>query len=156
MLPDDVINTDKLTQYLREFEDRITSKIKRETLEATFPVGSIYHSYSVSTSPAAVLGFGTWTAIAGRVLVGIDAGQTEFDTINETGGAKTHTLTIAEIPSHNHGNGRRYHTPDVNDGTAAASGAAAWGAQQLANTGGGGSHNNLQPYIVVYMWYRSA
>ena len=66
-----------------------------------YPVGAVYISV-VSTSPATLFG-GTWVAFgAGRVLVGIDAGQPEFDTVEETGGAKTHTLSAAEMPSHTH------------------------------------------------------
>jgi hypothetical protein len=58
-----------------------------------WPVGSVFISV-VSTNPNTLLGGGTWAAFgAGRVLVGIDAGQTEFDTVEENGGAKTHTLT---------------------------------------------------------------
>jgi len=60
-------------------------------LQRLWPVGSIFLS-AVATDPAALLGFGTWTAIgAGRVLVGQDAAQTEFDTLGETGGSKTST-----------------------------------------------------------------
>ena len=57
-------------------------------LETVYPVGSVYTNKTVSTNPATLFGFGTWTAIAGRVVVGLDAGQTEFDTAGETGGAK--------------------------------------------------------------------
>jgi len=67
-----------------------------------FPIGSIYTAV-VPTNPATLLGFGTWTAFgAGRVLVGIDPSQSEFDTVEKTGGAKTHTLTTAELASHTH------------------------------------------------------
>lgn len=54
-----------------------------------FPVGSVFIAV-VSTNPATLLGYGTWSAFgAGRVMVGFDSGQTEFDTVEETGGAKT-------------------------------------------------------------------
>jgi hypothetical protein len=83
-----------------------------------FPVGSIYLSV-VSTNPGTLLGYGTWSAIgAGRVLVGLDSGDTDFDTVEETGGAKTkaisahagtavadhasHTHTYTEVPNHVH------------------------------------------------------
>jgi hypothetical protein len=66
-----------------------------------YPVGSIYTSV-INTSPSTYFG-GTWSVFAsGRTLVGVDTGQTEFDTVQETGGAKTHTLTEAQIPSHTH------------------------------------------------------
>jgi len=119
-----------------------------------WPVGSIYTSV-VSTNPNTLFGFGTWTAFgAGRVLVGIDAGQTEFDTVEETGGSKTHTLSTAEMPAHTH-------DVTVNGSVAAGSGPGS-GATQAGetktstSTGGGGAHNNLQPYIVVYFWKRTA
>lgn len=119
-----------------------------------YPVGAVYISV-VSTSPATLFG-GTWVAFgAGRVLVGIDAGQIEFDTVEKTGGAKTHTLTSAEMPSHTHsvqviGNGTNTGGgyPNAQDPAGAASTTAA--------TGGGGAHNNLQPYIVCYFWKRTA
>lgn len=76
---------------------------------AAWPVGSIFFS-AVSTNPATLLGFGTWSAIgAGRVLIGIDAGDVDFDTLGETGGAKTSahahgagTLLPSAHPSHSH------------------------------------------------------
>lgn len=59
------------------------------TLAEVYPVGCIYTS-TVSTNPATVFGFGTWAAFgAGRVLVGVDSGDADFDTAEETGGAKT-------------------------------------------------------------------
>lgn len=123
--------------------------------QVLYPVGSIYTNASDNTNPGTLLGFGTWTAFGtGRVLVGIDSGQTEFDTIGETGGAKTHTLTIAEMPAHTHtvastllkleGAGASF--APLTTGSSVSSGSA----------GGGGAHNNLQPYVVVYMWQRTA
>ena len=65
-----------------------------------YPVGAIFTSVS-PTNPATSLGVGTWEAFgAGRALVGVDTTQTEFDTVEETGGAKTHTLTESEMPAH--------------------------------------------------------
>lgn len=58
-------------------------------LNEPFPVGSIFIS-AVATDPATLLGYGTWSAIgAGRVLVGLNSGDTDFDALGETGGAKT-------------------------------------------------------------------
>lgn len=70
-------------------------------VSAAYPIGAVYMSV-VSTNPATLFGFGTWAAIAGRFLVGHDAGQVEFDTVEETGGAKTaqaSAQTFAGSPS---------------------------------------------------------
>lgn len=91
--------------------------------------------------------------LKGKVVVGQDTGQTEFDVLSETGGAKTHTLTTAEIPAHTHPvsagtlitkGGSTYY---FNQGTTTAD--RAQDASVAANTGGGGAHNNLQPYMVL-------
>ena len=128
-----------------------------------YPVGSIYINATNSTNPATLLGFGTWSSFgAGRVLVGIDSSDTDFDTSEETGGAKTHTLTTAELPSHTHTHtvetGRSFSSSIGNapvvqgsDNTVLSSSAVT-----TSSTGGGAAHNNLQPYIVVYMWKRTA
>ena len=129
-----------------------------EILDMVYPVGAIYMSVN-STSPATLFG-GTWVAWGtGRVPVGVDTSQTEFDTVEETGGEKTHTLTVNEIPSHNHklglsaggnetGYGLNYEYSNN------------WryyqGTDIIESTGGGQAHNNLQPYITCYMWKRTA
>lgn len=129
-------------------------------ISAAWPVGSVFISV-VSTNPATLLGFGTWSAFAaGRVLVGIDAGQSEFDTVEETGGAKTHTLTTGEMPAHTHVVTSQTATTggatSYEHGTLDTSSAEAEATEVTGSTGGGGAHNNLQPYIVVYMWKRTA
>jgi hypothetical protein len=130
-------------------------------LSSVYPVGSVYINASVSTNPATLLGFGTWEAFgAGRVMVGLDAGQTEFDTLGETGGAKTHTLTVNEIPSHSHTTVVNLSNPDSPNSTPAVTNSAnnsgTFDPVADGATGGGLAHNNLQPYIVVYMWKRTA
>lgn len=81
-----------------------------------YPVGSVYINIISSDNPSSLLGFGTWSEISGRVLVGQDTGDTAFDTLGETGGAKTHTVTENEMPvhthtqnSHNHSQNSHYH-----------------------------------------------
>lgn len=171
--------------------------VSRTTYSALFAViGVIYGAGDGSTT------FGL-PNLKGRVPVGLDAGQTEFDTLGETGGAKTHTLTAAEMPahthvqdahthvqnSHNHTQDAHNHTQNAHnhglsegqtDGAgsfmdrsnaasattavtdnATATNIAATATNQVAtavnqnatatnqNTGGGGAHNNLQPFIVL-------
>jgi microcystin-dependent protein len=73
-----------------------------EILGAVYPVGCIYTS-TVSTNPNTLFGFGTWTAFGtGRVLIGIDSGDTKFDSVEETGGAETATLAETNLAAHTH------------------------------------------------------
>ena len=71
---------------------------KINVLQTVFPIGSIYTSYNVNTNPASLLGFGTWAAIQGRMLIGASSAYPA----TSTGGAATHTLTVSEMPSHSH------------------------------------------------------
>ena len=119
-----------------------------------YPVGSIYFNAAVATNPATLLGFGTWAAYGGgRVMVGVHSSGT-FDGLNETGGAETHTLSVNELPSHTHQFADNTGTTNVSiddishtikDRVTSTTGA----------TGGGAAHNNIQPYITVYMWKRT-
>lgn len=90
--------------------------------------------------------------LRGRVPVGRDGGQSEFDVMGETGGAKAHTLSVAEMPAHSHPNpaGGQYW---VGGGSSIFAGGATYAGTLAAatgqSTGGGGAHNNLQPYIVL-------
>lgn len=79
-------------------------------LSLAWPIGSVYIAV-VGTSPATLLGFGTRSAIgSGKVLVGQDTNDTDFDVLEETGGEKTHTLTTSEMPSHTHTQDSHNHT----------------------------------------------
>jgi hypothetical protein len=122
-------------------------------LNVVYPIGSVYTNYSVSTNPGTLLGIGTWVAIAGRVVVGLDGTQTEFDTAGETGGAKTHTLTTDEIPAHTHTYYKGGLTGDV---AGPGFNYLQTSLQNTGSTGGGSAHNNLQPYVVCYVWRRTA
>ena len=131
------------------------------TALGAWPVGSVFIAV-VSTSPAILLGGGTWVAFgAGRVLVGLDVGDASFDTAEETGGAKTHTLTAAEMPAHVHRERRHATTTGALSGPTTAPDTSSsnpqdWGTVDTGSAGGGGAHNNLQPYIVCYFWKRTA
>jgi hypothetical protein len=137
------------------------AKLKAEVYESLYPVGSQYVNFTDPTNPATLLGFGTWQAVAGRVVVGYDAAQTEFNAAEKTGGEKTHVLTVPEMPSHTHYSIDRMVLWDA--GKVGLTGGSAgttylqssgWGGNVVSNTGGGGAHNNLQPYITAYVWKR--
>lgn len=71
---------------------------KINVLQTVFPVGSFYTSYNINTNPAQLLGFGTWTAVQGRVLLSASSAYPA----GSTGGAASHAITVAELPSHSH------------------------------------------------------
>ncbi len=86
----------------------------------------------------------------GRVAVGLDAAQTEFDALGEVGGAKTHTLTINEMPSHNHSYFNQPNSHEVAVSLTTTGTADDVNVNQTTgDTGGGLPHNNLQPYLVM-------
>lgn len=127
-------------------------------LEAVYPVGSIYISVN-STSPQTLFG-GTWEAIQGKFLLG----QSSAHTAGSTGGEETHTLTMGEMPKHTHpmysGNagGDSEWTPDegvylVDSVTQTKT--TWWARLGMSYAGGGNAHNNMPPYLAVYMWKRT-
>ena len=137
-------------------------------LNYVYPVGSIYTSIN-ATNPTNLFG-GTWEEFGkGQVLVGVDSSQTEFNAVQKSGGEKTHTLTTSEMPAHSHdihGNSNTYPASasetawQVNKAFKGyASGErvtlyrTAFGTASVGNTL---AHNNLQPYITVYRWIRTA
>lgn len=133
----------------------INFKVSNSWVDAgvlAWPVGSIYMSTS-STSPATYFG-GTWDRLKSRFLLGADDSTYKAAA---TGGSPTVTLTIDQIPSHQH-SGHIYYG-DNSGGNAGHT--TFWGnyVSSALNTGfagGGESHNNMPPYLVVYMWQRTA
>ena len=131
-----------------------TAFVKNVLENYIYPVGSIYMNMAVATNPGTLLGFGTWVAYAeGRVLVGHQSSGT-FDSLNESLGAETHTLTTAEMPAHTH-------TYNVSSGADNVQGGGdanltSVSSTTTGSTGGGGAHSNLQPSVTVHMWKRTA
>jgi hypothetical protein len=138
-------------------------------IDIIYPVGSIYMSVN-NVNPGTYLNGTSWEIWgSGRVPVGVSS-DTEFNTVEKTGGEKAHTLTTAEMPSHYHdelhwgsSTSRQF---GVNHGssniknpqwyfTYASVSSTAQANFYSGNTGGNGSHNNLQPYITCYMWKRT-
>lgn len=124
-----------------------------------YPVGAIYMSTS-PTNPGTLVG-GTWVAWgSGRVPVGVNTSDGDFNTVEKTGGEKKHTLTVNEMPAHTHMN--RVMADNDSDPywgkdnyVKAGANSQEAGADTEA-TGGGQAHNNLQPYITCYMFKRIA
>lgn len=122
-------------------------------------VGGLYATLSTA-NPADELGYGVWQAFgAGRCLVGVDAGDADFDAPGKESGAKTHTLALTEVPAHAHANVTDGGTT-VNNGAgnafATVNQAGAVGSLSTGGVGGGQPHNNVQPSIAVFLWRRTA
>ena len=112
-----------LTEELDSKESNLRQLIQQNTsnisnmLNTVYPIGSIYMSVN-NTNPSTIFG-GTWVSWgAGKVPVGVNANETEFNSVEKTGGAKTHTLTTAQIPSHNHSlNNHTHSIPQLSGST---------------------------------------
>lgn len=129
---------------------------KKDILLSAYPVGSIYIS-TVSTSPSTLFG-GTWERIKDTFLLA--AGSTYA--AGATGGEATHTLTVNEMPSHSHYQ-KRYWGSSGSANQAYTEGAEftnpnVYGSQidTTHSTGGDQPHNNMPPYLAVYVWKRTA
>ena len=189
-----VSETDNTFEVAENWDVKVYGMLLKEYIQqftkTMYPVGSIYMSVT-STNPATYFG-GTWVAWgSGRVPVGINTSDSNFNTVEKTGGAATVTLTTSQIPSHTHTfsgsstttSSAGSHTHNIGRDTDGGAGSSRYtvhsagtsGADATSptsstgahthtltpkgsnsNTGGGGSHNNLQPYIVCYMWKRTA
>lgn len=139
-------------------------------LDAMYPVGSIYISTN-NVSPATFFG-GTWVQIKGRFLLGTGApddntnaywgtnltydGANKYDeNAKSKGGESLHTLITYEMPSHTHKG--MYSSGDGQNAGMKGVATNNWYADGYNEaTGGGGAHNNMPPYYVVYMWERTA
>ncbi|MCK1200580.1 DUF859 domain-containing protein [Streptococcus uberis] len=133
----------------------------KSLLDIFYPVGTIYESVN-ATNPSTFMG-GTWTRFGnGKVLVGVDENDADFNTVNKTGGEKKHTQTIAEMPSHTHGgdNGKQFHYYTASSGETGGdgvnSGTTFKSSANTGATGGGQPFNILQPYVTIYRWQRTA
>ena len=144
----------------------VTTAVAAVDLSAVYPVGAIFTTvtaYANSAAVVAVIGGTTWVSFAaGKMLIGVDSGDTDFDTVEETGGAKTHTLTEAELPAHSHDYAGGEYTGANDYGTNMSVnnlGSTTDGRSTNFNSetvGSDTAHSIMNPYITVYMWKRTA
>lgn len=123
-------------------------------LSEAFPINKVEVFFDAEDH-SNFLGF-SWEMISqGKIPIGLNSGDTDFNQIGKTGGEKEHTLTVDEIPSHNHdlaiegGSSSRY-------GAKLQQGNTTTDKFAIINTGGGKAHNNMPPYIVMAFWKRTA
>ncbi len=124
---------------------------------ASHPVGDIYFTTNAA-NPGTRFG-GTWAAWGGgRTPVSVNTADTNFNTVEKTGGEKTHTLTVAETPSHSHRiNDIAIYGQGVTGFNFTSTSDGDWKGfyKNTEPTGGGQAHNNLPPYITCYIWKRT-
>lgn len=150
----------KTQQKLEEYEDKIKSQDEKisDLLNVFYPVGSIYETMDSSFDPNKKWG-GTWERIKGRTLVGVDENDNDFNIAEKTGGEKTHTLVVSELPQHTHDNYAKRTNITINNSgnthvTCHSSNSGATVGNNIGSTGEGVAHNNLQPYITCFIWKR--
>jgi len=149
-----------------------TTAFVQTALQALHPVGSIYTNATNSANPSTYFGFGTWVAFgAGRVPVGFNAADPLFDSAEETGGSKdavvvSHTHTMNNAGGHTHQYTEGFIAADTSGALTGSPGffktrtsdttVAGDHAHTINSAGSSGTNANLQPYITVFMFKRTA
>ena len=144
------------------FENNVTpnndtnlNAMQKGLMELVFPIGSTYITQN-DINPNTILKFGTWERLKGKVCLGLDEDDANMNEIGKTGGEKTHTLSVNEMPEHTHqlaisGGSGAGQMDQVNLG---GFGESKW-YSHTSYAGNGQEHNNMQPFeIVGYMWIR--
>ena len=163
-----IITLENLQQFNTRLEEKVQLMINQSIsnainggvvnlidVQSLYPIGSIYISTN-STNPVNIFRFGTWERIEDMFLL---AAGSQYSA-GSTGGEATHTLTIDEIPAHTH----QYKRHSLNrEDTDPETGQDAYGVSNKTleerigtseSTGGGQAHNNMPPYLAVYVWKR--
>ncbi len=142
---------------LNEIKEVVNENVDvlNETINNLYKIGDLFLSTN-SENPTVRFG-GTWELFGkGRTLVCVDEDDSDFNIVKKTGGEKNHTLTVNEMPSHNHP--LKYSDSDTGFGgnylTAGKKSTYKTSATAIDNIGGGQPHNNVQPYITCYIWVR--
>lgn len=147
----------EVENHIKSIDDNSALVLKTDLFNMIYPVGSIYISYT-NSNPSTLFG-GTWEQLKDRFL--LSAGDTYK--ANATGGEATHKLTVNEMPNHAHGlkasnntsvqnyytSGNGFSWPFIYDPDGTST-------NLMLSTGGNVAHNNMPPYIVVYVWRRTA
>lgn len=146
--------TDRYYDLLKTTIKLVDADVRKYDLQ--HPVGSIYITFNKEDDPNKNFIGTTWIRTAkGQTLIGVNEDDIDFNTANKTGGEKTHTLTELELAVHSHisnvssrnsGSVDTWNTNTISTGV----------EQKTGQAGGGQPHNNLQPYITVYFWTRTA
>ena len=134
-----------------------TNQLEAAVESMQIKVGAIYLSL-IATNPNEILGYGTWSLVGqGKAIVGLSSAPSDpawTKILGGTFGSFEHTLTLNEIPSHNHGVG--FSTNSTGSGTIDGKSSGVDGTATSESAGGGQAHNNVQPSMVFAIWQRTA
>lgn len=128
----------------------------KNAINNLFPIGFIIEVDNAEFNPNTSWG-GTWERLKGRVIVGVDEDDTDFNASGLTGGEKEVTLTAEQTPEH-------YHTFGIGAENGSGSYVLPYGGKRYSDTaqaitsnaGGGQPHNNMPPYYTAYRWIKTA
>lgn len=151
------LNTKPEIARINKVIDDDINQIKKALNELIYPVGSIIYNASSDFDPNTVYG-GTWVRIEGKMIIGYDPDDDDFNEVGKTGGSKTHTQTIDEMPSHSHILSRQggwgtstEHTGILNEMTNNV-----YEDLGTNEVGGGEPMDIMNPYYVANIWLRTA
>lgn len=139
-------------------------KISKDLFDLLYPVGTYYETSNANWTPSSAGWYGTWQEDTGGKTTVAKSTDTEFNSIGKTGGEKTHKLIADEMPAHVHnlnaftsgsGSTGRFTGNYEWSSTSSDTESTRW-IGDTTTAGSGQPHNNLQPYIVVRRWHRTA
>lgn len=126
-------------------------------IDFIYPLGSVIQSTNKLFDPNVIYKHQTWERFAkGRTLVGVDEDDADFAAAEMTGGEKVHKLTTAEMPSHYHEMAYSTNWDGVKSSGWVVGTNSGSRVDKTSNAGGSSAHNNMQPYVTVYYWHRTA
>lgn len=128
------------------------NQIKKALNELIFPIGSIIYNSNEDFDPNTIYG-GTWEKIKGKMIIGFDESDSDFNTLKNTGGNKTHTQTVNEMAKHTHILSKGGAVGGDGSGLA-YSGTTASNSAGVKEAGGGKPMDIMNPYFVANIWHR--
>ena len=148
------LNTKPEIARINKVTDDDINQLKNAINNLIYPIGSIIYNADSSFDPNTVYG-GTWEKIKGKMIIGYDENDDDFSTLKATGGSKTHTQTINEMPRHRHKNDNGdYGATDGFYGVATNTPQGSGGAVYTLYEGNGQPMDIMNPYYVANIWLR--
>ena len=135
----------------------INTNFNKNVLDLIYPIGAIIYNDNEDFDPNTVFG-GTWEKIKGKMVIGLDDADSDFNTLKATGGSKTHAITISEMPAHTHNiNYKNYQTAGESSGPLIYTNIEdTQKTRATTSAGTGKAMDIMNPYYVANIWHRVA